>query len=135
MKMKNQTGGMSAEERYQHAYMMLGHWLEALYQNHRAAEYFIDAGYRDIAIYGMGDLANRLMDDLQGSVVRVCYGIDREVAGTVCRIENIYSPDEELMPIDAVVVTPFYAFDKICENLEGKISCPVISIEEVIWSI
>lgn len=135
MKYENQTNTMSTEERYQHAYLMLVHWIEALHFNHRTTEYFVDSGYRSIAIYGMGDLANRLFDDLQGSQIQVCYGIDRDAAGAVCRIENVYSPDDELMPVDVVVVTPFYAFKEISEKLKGMLCCPVVSIEEVIWSI
>lgn len=135
MRYENLADTMSAEERYQHAYLMVVHWIEALYLNHRVSEYFADMGYNRIAIYGMGDLANRLIDDLQDSQIQVCYGIDRDAAGTVCRIGDIYSPDDELMTVDAVVVTPFYAFEKICQNIKGRINCPVISIEEVIWSM
>lgn len=124
-----------SQERYQHAYLMLLHWMEALQSGHSAAEYFTDAGYGSIAIYGMGDLANRLMEDLQGSGVRVCYGIDSDVARTVSRIGDIYSLKDGLPRVDAVVVTPFYAFDRICEDLKGKLDCPFVSIEEVIWSI
>lgn len=126
---------MTTEERYQHAYLLLLHWLEALYLKHSAAEFFVDAGYGKIAIYGMGDLANRLIDDLRGSAVEVCYGIDRDPAGTVCGIEMIYSPDDVLPAVDAVVVTPFYAFDAVRESMGGKPGCSLISIEEVIWSL
>ncbi len=123
------------EERYFYAYQMLCHWLEALYLGHRAEEYFIDAGYFRIAVYGMGDIANRLLDGLNNSAVEVCYGIDRNAAGTVCKIGTIYAADDELPEVDAVVVTPFYAFEEISKDLSRKIKCPVISIEEVIWSI
>lgn len=124
-----------SEERYFHAYLMQGHWLEALYRGHRASEYFTDLGYKSIAIYGMGDLANRLLDDLAGSEVRVCYGIDRDAAGTVCGMENVYGPEDRLPGVDVIVVTPFYAFEAIRKELEKKVSCPIVSIEEVIWSI
>lgn len=126
---------MTLEERYQHSYLLLQHWIEALYLHHRVAEYFEEEGYYNIAIYGMGDLANRLMDDLENSRICVSYGIDQNAAGTVCKIEDIYSLGEELPLVDAIVVTPFYAFDEICAALREKTTVPIISIEEVIWSL
>lgn len=101
---------------------MLCHWLEALYLGHKAAEYFAEAGYQRIAIYGMGDLANRLLDDLLESTIQVCYGIDRDAAGTVCKIENIYSANDVFPIVDAVIVTPFYAFENIYEDLRKNLT-------------
>lgn len=126
---------MTLEERYQHSYLLLQHWIEALYLHHRVSEYFEEEGYYNIAIYGMGDLANRLMDDLKDSGISVKYGIDQNAAGTVCKIEEIYSTDMELPEVDAIVVTPFYAFDDIYAVLRKKTIVPIISIEEVIWSL
>lgn len=133
--MKNINLIMSPEERYQHSYLLLLHWVEALYLNHRASDYFLEEGYKNIAIYGMGDLANRLMDDLQDSEINVVYGIDRDAAGTVCKIQDIYSLQDELPNVDAIVVTPFYVFDAICNDLKNKTDAKIISIEEVIWSL
>lgn len=126
---------MTLEERYQHTNLLLQHWIEALYLGHRVADYFIEEGYQNIAIYGMGDLANRLMDDFNKSSLNVVYGIDQDVAGTVCKIENIYSPDMELPCVDAIVITPFYVFDEIYSLLKKRTSAKIISIEEVIWSL
>mgnify|MGYP002648042082 CR=1 FL=1 len=126
---------MTLEERYQHSYLMLQHWIEALYLGHRVSEYFEEEGINNIAIYGMGDLANRLMDDLEQSNIIVNYGIDRDAAGTVCRMENIYSPEAQLPATEAIVVTPFYSFETISDMLREKTEARIISIEEVIWSL
>lgn len=133
MKVSNEL--MSLEERYQHSYLLLLHWIEALYLSHRVSDYFEEEGYTNIAIYGMGDLANRLMDDLKDSEINVVYGIDRDAAGTVCKIEDIYSLSDELPRVDAIVVTPFHAYDSICNDLKNKTDAKIISIEEVIWSL
>lgn len=130
MKCEGKMNHNTTEERYQHAYLMLCHWLEALYLGHRVTEYFTDSGYGKIAIYGMGDLANRLLDDLHDSTIQVCYGIDRDVAGTVCKIENIFSIDDVLPTVDVVIVTPFYAFENIYEDLRKKIDCPIIRLKK-----
>ena len=126
---------MSLEERYQHSYLLLLHWTEALYLGHRVSDYFVEEGFKNIAIYGMGDLANRLMDDLLDSEINVVYGIDRDAAGTVCKIKDIYSLNDKLPKVDAVVITPFYAFDSIRNDLKNKMDAKIVSIEEVIWSL
>ena len=36
---------------------------------------------------------------------------------------------EELPPAEVMVVTPYYAFESICNDLKEKIDCPIISLE------
>lgn len=122
-------------EQYEDYYHLLNHWLEAKNYGASARDYFLANGWKNIAIYGMGDLANRLMEDLGNSDIGVKYGIDRDAAGTVARISDIYSPNDKLPEVDVVVITPFYAYKPIQEMLKKKLDCPVISLENVIWSI
>lgn len=116
-------------------YQLMNHWIELKNSGKSIARYFREQEYYNIAIYGMADMANRLYEDLQETDIKVLYGIDREVCCTGARVENIYSLQEELPKVDVIVVTPFYAYDSIKQDLEKKIECPIISIEEVIWSI
>ena len=126
---------MNNIERFEHSYLMLLHWLEAIHLKHDIVDFFLEEKIKNIALYGMGDLANRLIDSLSGTSVNICYGIDRDAAGTVCRISDIYSLEDVLPIVDAVIVIPFYAYDDIKKSLENKINTRIISIEEVIWSI
>lgn len=116
-------------------YQLLSHWMEIKNKGRSLVEYFRLKGYRNIAIYGMGELANRLCEELEGTDVCVKYGIDREVAGTISRMDQIFSPDDSLELVDAVIVTPFYAMDSIRDTLRKKINCPIVSLEEVVWSL
>lgn len=116
-------------------YQLLNHWLEMRNEGHSAAEYFENMGYRHIAIYGMAELANRLSEELLNSGIQIDYGIDKDVSCTIARIEEVYSLQDELPLTDVIVVTPYYAFESIYKNLKEKIDCPIISIEDVIWSI
>lgn len=116
-------------------FQLLNHWLEIKAEGKQIASYFEEMGYFHIAIYGMAELANRLSEELEGSAVTVDYGIDKDVACTIARIDEIYSLEDELPGTDAVIVTPYSAFDEIKDILEKKVSCPVISLEEVIWSV
>lgn len=83
----------------------------------------------------MAELGNRLFEELSGSTVSVDYGIDKDVCCTIARIDAVYSPEDDLPEVDAIVVTPYSSFDSIKGTLEKKIKCPIISLEEIIWSI
>lgn len=123
------------EAKLQDHYWLLNHWLEFKNQGKTTASYFEDMGYRHIAIYGMADLANRLMEDLKGSSIQVDYGIDRDICCSNARIEEIYFPEDELPKVDAIVVTPYSSMESIKTMLENKVDCPILSLEEVVWSV
>lgn len=122
-------------DKLQAHYWLLNHWLELKNDGKTVASYFEDMGYRHIAVYGMSDLANRLTEDLEGSSVCIDYGIDRDVCCSNARIDDIYFPEDELPETDVIVVTPYSAFGSIKAVLKRKVNCPVISLEEVVWSV
>ena len=116
-------------------YHLMNRWVEVKNAGRSVTEYFEEQGYYNIAVYGMADMANRLYEDLEGTRVKIVYGIDRDVCCTGSKVENIYSLQDEFPKVDVIVVTPFYAYDSIKDNLEKKVKCAIISIEEVIWSM
>lgn len=121
--------------RYHDYFLLLSHWLEVKSRGGSTASYFNDMGYKKIAVYGMGELANRLFEDLRDTDIEIVYGIDRAAQNCVTRIENVYFPDDELPAADVIVITPFSAYDSIESKLKENTKCPIISIENVIWSV
>ena len=116
-------------------FQLLNHWLEMKGEGKSTVNYFEEMGYHHIAVYGMADLAIRLSEDLEGSSVSIDYGIDRDISCSLSRIDEVYSPKDALPETEAIVVTPYAAFDEIKKELEKKVRCPIISLEEVVWSI
>ena len=116
-------------------FQLLNHWLEIKNEGKSIATYFEEMGYRHIAIYGMAELANRLFEELSESSVHIDYGIDRDICCSIARIDKVYFPDDNLPETDAIIVTPYSSFESIKAILEKKVNCPIISLEEVIWSI
>lgn len=116
-------------------FQLLNHWLELKSEGKNTASYFEEMGYHHIAIYGMAELANRLSEDLKDTSVVIDYGIDRDVSCTIARIDAIYAPEDDLPKTDVIVVTPYSSFESIQEILKKKVDCPVISLEEVVWSV
>lgn len=133
---KERAALISANNKLSDNYQLLNHWLEIKNEGKSLAGYFLDMGYRRIAVYGMAELANRLTEDLAGSGIEIVYGIDRDAGCSISRIAEVYSPQESVLPeADVVVVTPYYALEAIKKDLSGKVDCPVVSIEEVVWSV
>lgn len=116
-------------------YYLLNHWLEIKNLGKSVSEYFEWMGYNKIAIYGMAELGNRLMEDLKGSSIEVVYGIDRDVSCAISRIGEMYNITDDLPDVDVIVVTPFYAYESIKSNLKKKVDCAIVSLEEVVWSV
>lgn len=109
-------------------------WLELEQHNWKVEEYFLQNGYQHIAVYGLGEFGTRLADALLHSNVVIDYAIDRR------KIENPWIDvkkccKDELPDVDVVVVTPFMVFDSVQKELKARYSCPIISIEEIIFSV
>ncbi len=115
-------------------YRVLIKWLTRHLRGKRIEEYFVLNGYRTIAVYGVGELGIALIEYINMTSIVVAYAIDRN-AENVYAATDIYRPDECLEAVDVVVVTtPNYYLD-ITRELEGKMQCPIVSIEDVIRAI
>ncbi len=115
-------------------YDVLNQWVSFLHSGNRIEEYFINNSYKTVAVYGMGELGNRFIEELKGSSVNVKYGVDKNISEVRSDIP-VYQLEEDLPEVDVVVVTAVFAFDKIAEDLSEKYDCPVVSLEDVIFSI
>jgi len=112
-------------------YFLLVKWLRLSQRGNKIAQYFVDQGYRTVAIYGMKELGVRLFEELRDNGVDVLYGIDKDADNSYVPLD-IYKPDESLIKVDVVVVTAVAYFDEIKQQLEKKIDYPIVSLEEVI---
>ena len=121
-------------DKFKGYYNLLNQWLSFKQEGKSLSEYFKEKGYYTIAIYGMGELGNRLIDELKGSNIVIKYGIDKQADYTYADIDMV-SPEDELAEVDAVVVTAIFAFDEIAEELNNKLDSPILSLEDVVFEI
>ncbi len=112
-------------------YDILNKWLSMKQKGESLEEYFLDYGYKSVAIYGMGELGKRLYDELKDTNIKVLYAIDKNSGGKYLDID-IKSPDEDLPEVDVTVVTAVFAFDEILSELEDKLSSQIISLNELL---
>lgn len=121
-------------DKFKNYYNMLNHWL-ALKQEGKSLEtYFVENNIKTLAIYGVGEMGNRIYDELKDSEIVVKYGIDKSGGGTFADLE-IFTLEEDLEEVDAIIVTAVFAFDEIEELVSKKVTCPIISLEDIVYKV
>lgn len=82
----------------------------------------------------MSYVGETLVDELKKTDIEVVYGIDKNVDFVYSNVD-IVSVEDNLDPVDAVVVTAITFFDEIEEQLVQKMECPVISLENILYEV
>ena len=121
-------------KRYQSYYNMLAKWLEMEEKGKPVDVLLKEAGYKKIAVYGMGNIGKRLCKVLQNTEIDVEYGIDGQIVNDVEDVP-VLSLDDVLPEVDAIVVTVPFAYVDIKKKIEEKIDYPVISLEHIIFEV
>lgn len=133
-KVQGKTINQKAEkvDKFKGYYNMLNQWLVIKQEGKSLEKYFTDNGYKTIAIYGMGEMGNRLYDELKGTSVTVKYAVDKNAASTYSELDVI-DPEDDYEEVDAIVVSAIFAFDEIEEMLSDKVDFQVVSLEDVVY--
>lgn len=115
-------------------FLMMNQWVKVKQQGKNLVAYFERSGFKKIAIYGMSYAGETLEEELRGSNVEVAYGIDQQ-ADTIYADMDIVTMEGNLDEVDAIVVTAITFFDEIQEKLSEKVSCPIISLEDILYEV
>ena len=114
-------------------YSILLQWVHMHNEGKKIGAYLKKCGYHTVAIYGMKELGEELLYELKDSEVEVKYAIDRnadELCSDAC---HVYRPEEELEPVDAVIVTAVHWYDDIERDMKKRVSCPILSLEDIVY--
>lgn len=114
-------------------YQLMDEWVRVKQEGGSVADYLSNKGYRTIAVYGAGIVGQTLIEELQGSAVSISYAVDKNIV-TYSPVKTL-SLQDELPEVDAMIVTPITYFEEIEQELKKKISCPILSIDDVIFDI
>lgn len=120
------------KEKNRYLYELMNRWIILKQQRVNISSFFINRGIERIAIYGMHYIGERLYDELIDAQVEIVYAIDRNKYKENWKIP-ILQPNEQLDTVDAIVITPIFDFIEIKESLSQKITCLMISIEEILF--
>lgn len=123
---------ISLEEKNYLNYNVCREWLVNYILDRNIVSYFNKMGYREVAIYGLGEIGTIFLDSLRKTNLSVSYAIDKN-ASVIFEDISVITPDsKEYKEVDVIIVTPIFDFDKIKSILEKKVKCPIVSLEEVI---
>lgn len=123
-----------SKQRYKKYYDVLNYWMESGQRGKSIAACLLERNYRKVVIYGMGEMGNRLYEQLRETDIEVLYAIDKKPVSRYAEL-NVVGVAMETSDVDAVIVTPIYDFDKIKGDLEGSFGCEILSLEEVIYAM
>lgn len=112
-------------------FLLMNQWVKIKQEGFDIATYFINQNYNKIAIYGMSYVGETLLSELKNSTVKVSYAIDKN-AFNLCSEIDIFMPNDELAPVDVIVVTAVCFYDEIKTDLEKRFKCPIVSLENII---
>ena len=121
-------------DKFRGYYNILNQWLLLKQEGKSIEKYFIDNKYQSIAIYGMGEMGNRLYDELKDSDIEIKYAVDQYATRVYTELK-VLDKEDDLEAVDVMIVTSTFAFDEIEEELNQKVDFPIISLEDVIFDI
>lgn len=113
-------------------FLVMLQWLKLRQTGRSICSYLSERGYKRVAIYGMSYTGERVLFELESAGIEVPYAIDKRAGGVASEID-ILLPDDDLPDVDAIIVSEVFFFDEVRSMLGEKLSCPVISLEEVIY--
>lgn len=124
----------SMSEKHFALFKMMNQWVKIKQEGKGMAEYFEKNGFKKIAVYGMSYAGQTLLEELGGTGICVAYGIDKNAGGIFTDVD-IVSVDGPFDEVDAVVVTAVTYFDEIEKCLSSIMTCPIISLEDILYSM
>ena len=121
-------------DKYYSMYLLCNQWLIAKNKKSDIVSYLNAKDVHTVAIYGMSEIGELLYEELANSSIQIKYGIDC-CLGKKCGNISVFSVEENLEPVDLIIVTPIYYYKEIEESLKKKEIGKIISIEEIIYDI
>ncbi len=123
-----------ASQKQRSLYSILNNMYAMEQSNMPLGSFLKNEGYKKIAIYGIHYIGQRLFDSLSKEGFKIEYLIDKgkkkEYGGV-----KVYAPQDDLKPVDAVIVTPVTYYNEIFLELQKKMDCPILSIEDILVDI
>lgn len=118
------------QEKCRRLLKLMCRWTMNAQKGMELADYLIGRNWHFVAVYGAGDVGKCLLGELAGSAVAVKYVIDRRKPALDL---PVYMPEEELPPVDCIIVTAVMEYGEIGRKLREKMDCHVISIEDIVY--
>lgn len=121
-------------EKHLSLFLMMNQWVKVKQEGKNLSIYFDKNNYKKIAVYGMSYAGETLVEELKETNIEIAYAIDKN-ANSIFSDINVITMEDNLEAVDAIVVTAITAFDEIEEQLQSKVDCPIISLEDILYEL
>ncbi|MCD7835991.1 MAG: hypothetical protein LUG83_04990 [Lachnospiraceae bacterium] len=125
--------------KFEIGFQIMDKWLSIKQRGKDLTIFFADNFINRIALYGIGVLGERFLDEIKDTKIEVAYAIDHMAEFKSIEHVTLYGTEMNEYPhVDAVIVTPTQDYWFIVSLLEGKVSAPVLSLEDIVeycWNI
>lgn len=115
-------------------FLLMNQWVQVKQKGKNLSAYFGRNNYKNIAVYGMSYVGETLMDELKDTGICIKYGIDRR-ADRISQEIDMFTMEDNLPEVDAVVVTAITFFDEIAKELGNRLNCPILSLEDILYEV
>lgn len=112
---------------------LLDRWLSLKENGINPATFLEKQGYRSVAIYGLGVFGRQLVTEIEKTDVTIAYIVDKN--SDIETKYEIKSVDTTLEEVDAIVISVHSDFNNMYKDLRKKVTCPILSIEELLYEI
>ncbi len=115
-------------------FLVMYFWVRNLNNGKRIGDFLRDQGYRHIAIYGAGYMGRCLCEELVKEDIGIDYFIDKRDMGEIMSI-SVKKAEDDLEPVDAVIVTSVYFIYEIEKELKQIMCCPIFSLSDIVYKL
>lgn len=122
---------VSKEEKALQNFNLLNKWLYLKNVNIPLKSYLEENGWKNVAVYGLGDVGKRFIEDLQNDGIDIEYAIDAKAVIYFCDFD-IYMPSDDLPDVDVIIVTVLYDYINIKEKMPDKWKDKCVSLETIV---
>lgn len=123
---------LSNYQRVKRQLQVMVYWRKYECENQLLAEYLRTNHMKKVAIYGMAEIGNCLLDNLDMNGIEVVYGIDGGIGTSWRRKLRMYDMDDDLEAVDAILITVYDPEEKIKKVLRTKTEATILYLEEIV---
>ncbi len=110
-------------------------WIQAKSKEIGIVDYVDKHNYCSIAVYGLGILGRRLIQELKESHIKITCVIDRKAQMINDFDINVIKPNKNIPIVDVIIVTAVYDYDNIKKQLKQYGYNNIISLETIVNEI
>lgn len=122
---------MFNEEKFKRMFWLVNKWFALRQYNIGIQNHKLWDEKKKIAVYGLGEIGKRLIDELDCLNNKVEYVVDMR-ADSLFADFPIFSPKEFLPPADLMIITVINDSEKVTELMKEKFTGKIITLETMV---